>query len=76
MSWITSLALLALPSIQTPRVEDVDLEALHAAIVPTAIEAWQTIPWRIDLLAACDEARREKKPLFIWTMNGHPLGCT
>jgi hypothetical protein len=76
MTSIATIAFLTLLSTQTARVEKVDLEALRAAIVPTSVEAWQTIPWRIDLLAARDEARREKKPLFLWTMNGHPLGCT
>jgi len=50
--------------------------ALHASIVPRDEEAWQTIPWQIDLLAARELAASAKKPLFIWSMNGHPLGCT
>ena len=58
------------------RITPAEFERLHRELVPQAIESWQTIPWKIDLLAARDAARREKKPLFLWAMNGHPLGCT
>jgi hypothetical protein len=39
-------------------------------------ETWRTIPWQTDLLAAQRLAVAESKPLFIWAMDGHPLGCT
>jgi len=52
-------------------------EALHAALVPRDDEeAWTTIPWETDLLAARARAAREGKPLLMWIMDGHPLGCT
>ncbi|MDA7980779.1 MAG: hypothetical protein MPJ50_18645 [Pirellulales bacterium] len=38
--------------------------------------AWEDIPWLTtfkDGIAAADAA---DKPLLLWTMNGHPLGCT
>jgi hypothetical protein len=38
--------------------------------------AWQQIPWETtfkDGIVASDVAG---KPLLLWTMNGHPLGCT
>ena len=39
-------------------------------------EPWRTIPWKISLIEAQNIAAREKKPIFIWAMDGHPLGCT
>ena len=39
-------------------------------------EPWRTIPWEISLINAQNIAAREKKPIFIWAMDGHPLGCT
>ena len=39
-------------------------------------EPWRSIPWKISLLEAQKVAAREKKPIFIWAMDGHPLGCT
>jgi hypothetical protein len=75
-----SLTLLALSLLaQEPAPAHLDAQeftALHASIVPRDEEAWQTIPWQIDLLAARTLAASSKKPLFIWSMNGHPLGCT
>jgi hypothetical protein len=49
---------------------------LHKELQPAADEPWLTIPWKIDLLDAQRTAAREKKPIFIWAMDGHPLGCT
>ncbi len=37
---------------------------------------WLSIPWQTDLREACRMATEERKPIFLWTMNGNPLGCT
>lgn len=50
-------------------------QKLHAALKPKG-ERWMEIPWQTDLLAARQKAAREKKPLLMWIMDGHPLGCT
>lgn len=73
-----ALALLAAlaPQAEPPALDAAEFRALHAAVVPTAAEPWQTIPWRTDLGAARAEAAELERPLFLWTMNGHPLGCT
>jgi hypothetical protein len=55
---------------------DAQFRELHAKLVPSADEKWQSIPWKTDLLQARDEASASKKPVFLWSMNGHPLGCT
>jgi hypothetical protein len=49
---------------------------LHAELQPAPDEPWRTIPWKIDLLEAQRAAAEEQKPIFIWAMDGHPLGCT
>ena len=48
---------------------------LHQQLAPKK-EAWKTIAWHVDLLSAQNQAARERKPIFIWSMDGHPLGCT
>ena len=53
-----------------------EFRALHQQLKPAADEPWRTIPWKISLLDAQRIAAREKKPIFIWAMDGHPLGCT
>src|SRR5262245_12328884 len=48
-----------------------------ASVLPTPQEeSWLQVPWRIDLTQARAEAQRTGKPLFLWIMEGHPLGCT
>jgi len=38
--------------------------------------AWRSIPWRPTLHEGAGDARKVGKPLLLWLMNGHPLGCT
>ena len=37
---------------------------------------WRTIPWKLSILEARATAFKQDKPIFIWAMDGHPLGCT
>ena len=57
-------------------MEEPEFDRLLKELQPDATEPWRTIPWRIDLLAARTEASKASKPIFIWAMDGHPLGCT
>ena len=36
---------------------------------------WTDIGWETDLWAARRRAAAAGRPLFIWAMNGNPLGC-
>ncbi|MAE75493.1 MAG: hypothetical protein CMJ85_01335 [Planctomycetes bacterium] len=37
---------------------------------------WQRIPWLSSFAAGLRRANAEDKPVLVWVMNGHPLGCT
>lgn len=53
------------------------LERNVQSVLPTEAEnRWQTIPWQTNLMAARVEAQRLNKPMFLWVMNGNPMGCT
>jgi hypothetical protein len=53
------------------------LQVLQGLIKPTAAEAaWAKIPWMTDLWEARKRAAAEGKPILLWEMDGHPLGCT
>ena len=39
-------------------------------------EQWRTISWRDTLGGAVLEADEQQRPVLLWAMNGHPLGCT
>jgi hypothetical protein len=50
---------------------------LHALIKPGAgEEKWTAIPWLTSLWDARRRAAAEGKPILLWEMDGHPLGCT
>jgi hypothetical protein len=51
-------------------------QKLHAELQPDNSALWRTIPWKTSVLSAQQIAAGEKKPIFIWAMDGHPLGCT
>ena len=42
---------------------------------PSELE-WMKIGWRPSLWAGVVDAHALKKPILLWTMNGHPLGHT
>jgi hypothetical protein len=51
--------------------------ALRKVIQPDGSEQrWLEIAWETDLDAARKRAASEDKPVFLWEMDGHPLGCT
>ena len=66
----------ALPGGVSAELTDADFKRLQKQLQPAADEPWRTIPWKISLLDAQKTAAKEKKPIFIWAMDGHPLGCT
>ena len=47
----------------------------HRELTP-AKSAFKKIPWETSLTHAQRKAAIDKRPIFIWAMDGHPLGCT
>ncbi len=49
---------------------------LMKEILPSEDELrWQKIAWKTDLWEARKVAAKEGKPIYLWEMDGHPLGC-
>ena len=60
-----------------PTVTAENFESLHALLQPTTEETkWQQIQWRTSLWQARVDAAVAGKPIYLWEMDGHPLGCT
>jgi len=54
-----------------------DLTAWRGHLAPSEEETrWRTIPWRATTGEGLRDAARAEKPMLLWLMNGHPLGCT
>jgi hypothetical protein len=69
-------AVAAVPVRAAPPIEPARFEQLHALIKPSAVEEkWAQIPWLASLWEARQRAAREGKPILLWEMDGHPLGC-
>jgi hypothetical protein len=46
----------------------------YRSVKPTEAETrWQQIPWMQDLAAAVKVAKKEKRPLFLWSSGDQPL---
>jgi hypothetical protein len=39
-------------------------------------DRWARIPWKASLWEARKAAAAQGKPIFLWEMDGNPLGCT
>jgi hypothetical protein len=79
---VTALGLFTLfqpvfaPALSAAELTDEQFARLLKQLQPADDEAWLTIPWKIRLLDARKTALEEHRPIFIWAMDGHPLGCT
>ena len=67
--------LLFLPA-SAQELSEQEFQSLHQQLRPDPDESWRTIPWKISLLEAQRLGAEQNKPVFIWAMDGHPLGCT
>ncbi|MBS2029147.1 MAG: hypothetical protein JST54_14685 [Deltaproteobacteria bacterium] len=78
MHALALLVLLAAPNVEpaTPAVTVENVSAITALIAPPADEVrYASIGWRRTLWEAAKEAQKADKPILLWAMNGHPLGC-
>lgn len=53
-----------------------DFDAVFNFVSPRENETrWRQVPWIPSLWEGIELAEEKKKPMFIWAMNGDPLGC-
>lgn len=70
-------ALLLAPPQEPPAPTAADFERWARAIEPDEQErSYEQIAWRNAFGPAVAEARALGRPVMLWAMNGHPLGCT
>jgi hypothetical protein len=39
-------------------------------------QRWQELSWHAVFWEGVQHARAQDRPILLWVMNGHPLGCT
>lgn len=67
---------IAAPAFSQELTEDTFAEWRDYLVPPAAEEAWLEIGWRTTFWDGLREAQEKQKPVLLWAMNGHPLGCT
>ena len=81
VKWITAAGLAAATLVGAPArgaepIRPEQFKGLHTLIKPKPAEQkWAEIPWLASLWEARQQAAREGKPILLWEMDGHPLGC-
>ena len=64
-------------AIELPEPTQADLDGWRAFVLPVGDEqAFDSLAWSADLVSGLERSAAEQKPLMLWLMNGHPLGCT
>ncbi|MEO2088671.1 MAG: hypothetical protein ABGY75_04120, partial [Gemmataceae bacterium] len=53
-----------------------EFAAVRKAVLPAVGEdEFDKIPWLTSIWDAREKAAKEGKPILLWEMDGHPLGC-
>jgi hypothetical protein len=78
LSGLTAALVLALMAgADHPELTQATYQKWHDYILPKPQElGFRAIAWRPSFWDAVIEAQEKEKPVLLWTMNGHPLGCT
>lgn len=67
---------LILFSVQTyAQLTESEFNDIRENLTPDKSELWRTIPWKLSVIEAQKMSVQSKKPIFIWSMDGHPLAC-
>jgi hypothetical protein len=67
----------AAPVVAPPELTPATLQRWRDFILPEPDEtAWEAIPWRESFWQAVLDGHAQRKPVLLWAMNGHPMGCT
>ena len=73
---LTLVVAFAPPASASEPIKPESFERIRGVIKPQAREdKWAGIAWQIDLWEARKVAAKEGKPILLWEMDGHPLGC-
>ena len=66
----------SLPLIADEPIASEQFAKLHSLIRPKPSEQkWERIAWLTSLWVARQRAAEQGKPILLWEMDGHPLGC-
>ncbi len=71
-----AVAVAAGPTAAAPPLSPADAVRLRQVVKPQPHEdVYDTVPWLTSLWDARQKAAAAGKPILLWEMDGHPLGC-
>ena len=71
---LSAVTILMLSSAVNAQLNEDRFDELMKSIVPA--EKTTEVNWLPDVLSAQKASLEQQKPIFIWSMDGNPLGCT
>jgi hypothetical protein len=64
-------------ALAAPLQDAPDPASVREHVLPDASEvAFRSLGWRASLWDGVVAAQEQERPILLWAMNGHPLGCT
>jgi len=73
---LIALLITALAAHAEPKLTEVEYSSTLKAVRPAPGEdKFDQVPWLTSLWEARKQAAKEGKPILLWEMDGHPLGC-
>ena len=64
-------------TLAAPSLDKVNTDQLRKVVLPKPSELkWLAIPWETSIWKARQRGAKEGKPILLWEMDGHPMGCT
>jgi hypothetical protein len=73
---LPALLISALTAQAAPTLSDTEYASVLKTVRPAPGEdKFDQVPWLISLWEARKQAAKEGKPILLWEMDGHPLGC-
>ena len=62
---------------ELPQLRLEELGRWREHVLPAEAEvAFERLPWHASFAEGLRAAQEQARPLLLWAMNGHPLGCT
>lgn len=75
-AWAWAFCILARSPVVAADLSEEQFKHWHASLRPKPNALWRSVPWKTNVLDGQRQAAEDDKPIFIWAMDGHPLGCT
>ncbi len=76
IKFLCTLSMLCLTTgVGLNQISEERFQTLMSTVQPAAGQKWTSVGWLTSLVEAQHRSVDTGKPIFIWAMDGHPIGC-